>query len=79
MMAKFFATFIAGVSEELFMDLVRAIVKEYALNRKKGDIHAAVLDLKKVIETAGEGLSDAEKNARLIDAGRAVIDKLRDK
>lgn len=80
MLERFFAKFIAGVSEELFMDLVRACVREYALRRKKGDISKAVADLKKVIEeTATEGMTDAEKNALLIDAGRGVVDKLRDK
>lgn len=80
MLEKFFARFIANVSEELFMDLVRALVREWALRRKKGDIHQAVIELKKVIdETAAEGMSDDEKNARLVDAGRVVVDKLRDK
>lgn len=79
MIAKFFAAIIANVSEQVLMDLVRAIVKEWALNRKKADIHTAVDSLKKVIdETAGEGMSDAEKNARLVDAGRAVADRVRD-
>lgn len=75
-----FEKFIANVSEELIMDLVRACVREYAHARKKGDIAKAVADLKKVIEeTATEGMTDAEKNALLIDAGRAVNDRLRDK
>lgn len=80
MFEQFFAKFIAEVSEEVFMDVVRAIVREYAHARKKGDIKAAVADLRKVIEeTATEGMTDAEKNALLIDAGRVVVGKLRDK
>lgn len=79
MIAKFFAAVIANVSEEMLTDLFRTLVKEYALNRKKGDIDKARDNLKQIIEeTAAAELTDAEKNARLSDAGRAVADRLRD-
>lgn len=80
MMAKFFASLIANISEEMLMDFFRLLVREYAHKRKKADFSQAVNDLKKVIEeTANQEMSDAEKNSHLVDAGRAAVDRLRDK
>lgn len=77
MIQGFFAKFIAGVSEELLIDLFKAVMHEILLKRKKADIHELVADLKTVIdETAKQDVSDVEKNIRLAAAGRAVIARL---
>lgn len=79
MIAKFFSSLIANVSEEMLMDFVRLLVREWALKRKKGDIAKAIADLKTVVEqTATEGMTDDEKNAHLIAAGRVVAERMRD-
>lgn len=73
--------FIAGLSEELLLDLFKTIVKEFLVNRKKGNLSEAVDELQSVIDEVkqAEGLSIDEKNSKLIDAGRPVINSLRDK
>jgi hypothetical protein len=77
--ARFFSTVIANVSEEMLMDFMRLCVREWALKRKKGDIAKAIADLKTVVEqTATEGMTTDEKNSYLITAGRAVADRMRD-
>lgn len=78
-MTGWLARLIAAIGEELLLDLFQITLREVLLRRKKADIHGLVDDLKRVIdETAKtEGMSDDEKNARLIPAGRAVIERLR--
>lgn len=80
MMTKFFATLIASVSEEMLMDLFRAIMREIALNRKKADIAKTIDNLKAVIaEVEKAEMTDEEKNARLADAGRDVAERMRNR
>lgn len=79
MIAKFIASIAANVSEELLVDLFKVIVREITLHRKKADIDKLVVDLKVVIDetTNAEMMSDVEKNIRLSNAGRAVVERLR--
>lgn len=77
MIQNFLTKFVAGVSEEMLVDLFKMIMREILLKRKKADIHSLVNDLKVVIdETANQDVSDVEKNIRLTAAGRAVIARL---
>lgn len=78
-MPPFLIKLLASVSEEVVMDIFRAVVREYMLARKKGDISKAAADLKGVIAEveSAEGMSNDEKNSKLIDAGRPVINRLR--
>lgn len=80
MIARFFASIIANVSEELLGDLFRAIIREIVLKRKKTDFSKAVDRLESVINELSKeaGVSDDEKNAKLIAVGRDVVARLRD-
>lgn len=80
MIARFFATLIANVSEELLMDLFATVMRELTLKRKKADITKTVEGLKAVIAEleSAQGMTDNEKNTRLADAGRAVVERMRD-
>jgi hypothetical protein len=78
MIEKFFASLITNVSEQMLTDLFRAILREIMLNRKKNDITQTVDALKAVLaEVSTAGMTDDEKNTRLADAGRAVIERMR--
>lgn len=77
-MTAFITKLLAGVSEQMLIDLFQAIVREIVLNRKKSDITHLAANLKAVVdEVANTELTDDEKNARLVVAGRSVIDRLR--
>lgn len=79
MISKFLAGLVANFSEELLLDLFATVMRELTLNRKKADITKTVSSLKAVIAELelAEGMSDAEKNSRLSDAGRAVVERMR--
>lgn len=79
MITAFFSKLIAGVSEELLGDLLRALLREILLKRKTADLSKAVDQIEKVIADleAEQGFTDDEKNAKLIVAGRAAIASLR--
>lgn len=80
MIARFFASLIANVSEDMLADLFKAIIREILLKRKKDGFAKAVDRLELVInELAVEvGVSDDEKNAKLIAVGRDVVKRLRE-
>lgn len=80
MISKFLAGLIANFSEELLLDLFATVMRELTVTRKKADITKTVSSLKAVIAELekAEGMSDAEKNSRLADAGRAVVERMRD-
>lgn len=78
MLSKFFASLIANVSEEMLIDLFKAILRELTLSKDKAGLSQAVDHLKKVIdETKESEMSDDEKNNLLIDAGRDVANRMR--
>lgn len=79
MLANLFAKIVAGVSEELLVDLFKAIIREIIINQKTERMSRAISRLEEVLEElkAEPGISDDEKNARLIDAGRAIVRGLR--
>lgn len=80
MIAKFFASLIANLSEKLLMDLLTVVISEVVKSKKKADLSKAVTHLKTVIDELSQNqrLTDDEKNAHLIVAGRTAIDILRD-
>lgn len=79
MISKFLAGLVANISEELLMDLFATVMRELTLKRKKADITKTVSSLKVVIAELenAEGMSEDEKNSRLADAGRAVVERMR--
>ncbi len=78
-MTSFLVSFIAGVSEEMLLDIFKAVLLEITVTRKTADFSKTVKHLKEVIDEVAkaEGLSDDEKNTRLADAGRAAVERLR--
>jgi hypothetical protein len=80
MIEAFIVRFLANVSREVLLDIVRALMKEFILKQDKDELNAVVKDLKAVIdETAESELSDDEKNKRLADAGRGVAQRMRER
>ncbi len=78
-MLSLFAQLITLVSEDVLGDLFRVIMKEVELNRKKTDLSKSVKDLRDILaKTATEDMTDDQKNALLIAAGRAVIGRVPD-
>lgn len=77
MIARFFAKLIAGISEELLQDLLRTIMREILVARKKADMAAAMRELETVMKELNEEMTNDEKNQKLIDAGRAVVKRVR--
>ena len=70
MIAKFFAVFLAQLSEEIFDDVMKAMALELTVNRKKGDIASATETFNGLIhEVAVKEITQDEKNKQLADAG----------
>lgn len=78
MFSKFVASIIANMSEKMLLDFFAAIVRELTLNKNIDGLEKAVDHLQTIIkETKQSELSDEEKNALLVPAGRDVVDRLR--
>lgn len=76
MISKFFAS----ISEELLMDLFRAILRELMLKRNKEVLGKAVTEIELAAAelNAAEGDTD-EETKKLIDAGRVAVARVRDR
>ncbi len=79
MVEKFIAFILAKVSEQVLNDIFKAIMREIVLARKKGDISQAATEFRILLnELAIEEITNEEKNAKLIDAGRKLTDSVRE-
>jgi DNA-binding HxlR family transcriptional regulator len=78
MIAKFIASIIKNMSEEILNDLLKALMLEIAINRKNsGFIQVSKEYQKTVNEIVIKNLSDEEANEKLSRVGRDMLERVR--
>lgn len=72
---------LANISEELLLDLFRAVVRELLLKRNKEVLGKAVDQIEQAVTEwkQTEGVDDEEEIQKLIAAGRVAVQRMRDR